>query len=217
MVWLRVATLPWRSQRSPARWLRPTGVCHWAFTEDQVILNLEENLEQIAIFTNSRQEVEVKSNEKEVEKLVPNKKTCHEILKEVEKPTLDDCNNIGASLEQEDSLEHAKDVINTDDIESHDSGADSKRFKAIKNEKCHENFRSHILGFVQGTINLFDHSFVVPSLSYPQDLQEQWNREQVEIFVEILERVMWRPQTPRQTGYRHVAGHVTKRATSPHT
>ncbi|KAK9111519.1 hypothetical protein Scep_019038 [Stephania cephalantha] len=76
-----------------------------------------------------------------------------------------------------------------EDIELHDNCVDPKKFEIIMKEKYIENLGSHCLGFVQGMINLFDHSFVVPSLSCLQDLKEQCNTDQVGIFVEIFEKI----------------------------
>ncbi|KAK9154968.1 hypothetical protein Sjap_002448 [Stephania japonica] len=87
--------------------------------EDQVFLNLKKNLEEIATFINSKQEVVVESKENQVEELLPSEEACHEAYKEVEKPNQDDCNVVNA-LGLDDSLDRIRNERHIEDIKPHD-------------------------------------------------------------------------------------------------
>ncbi|KAK9096657.1 hypothetical protein Sjap_022154 [Stephania japonica] len=76
--------------------------------EDKEFLNLEKNLEDIATFINSGQEVVVESKENQVEEVLFSEETCYEAYVVVEESNQEDCNNVDA-FGPDDSLDRVRD------------------------------------------------------------------------------------------------------------
>ncbi|KAK9090624.1 hypothetical protein Sjap_023801 [Stephania japonica] len=102
--------------------------------EDQTFLNLEKNLDEIAIFIKSRQGVVVESKENQVEELLPRYEACHKAYRDAENPNKEDCHIVNVSG-RDDSLDCVSDKSYVEDIMQHDSGVDIEKFKTIMEDK----------------------------------------------------------------------------------